>query len=451
MSGKKREIMEILCDDVEIPEVVTAKAEAAFQKIRMSGYVESGEAAADSRVISLPAAKNIRKTDGKNAGEADGRQTGISREASGKRHSGKRSLRRAWTVGIAAACAALTVSVGAWAAYRQWSRSLEQGMQADETMIDKLESDGNLSSVGQSVTDKGVTVTMSDCLVDRNCALLIFKVEGYTPEDNLQPGFSKTDVTAADGSKLLNGGGMSMIFYDGLSMNWNGEAVNDDGTPCTYNDDGSIVKHYVAKDGSLEYQIWMHSSASGELIGKSVHVEMQGLGVYSGREENVDIDVAGTWNFDFELPGSDNAVTCEYNEPLGDTQAVLKKAEITPLSVDLYLTFPRQEITEMTYDENGDEIEFTTYAEPSMFSGFKMKDGTYKSAFGGGGFTGYQDDSGDTYRIMQVYAQVVDTSQIESLLFLKPEAAEAQAEAYDANGEILESTDDDFFIIPLQQ
>lgn len=440
MSGKKREILEILCDDVEIPEVVMMKAEAAFQKIRMSGYVEAGETAADSREISLPV--------GKSAGEADGKKTGIFREASGRKGPGKKSLRHAWTVGIAAACAVMTVSVGAWAAYRQWSRSLEKGMQADETMIVKLESDGNLSSIGQSVTDKGVTVTVTDCLVDKNCALLIFKVEGYTPGDNLQPAFAKETVTAADGSNLINGtGSMSMIFYNGLSMDMNGMAVNEDGTPLTTDENGMLVQHYVGDDGSLEYQIALSSDVSGELIGKSVHVELQGLGVYPREEEEVDVAVDGTWSFDFDLPGSDNALTCEFDETLGDTQAVLSKAEITPLSATLYLTFPRQEITETFLDENGNETEEITYAEPPAFKGFQMKDGTLMPTGGGGGRYGYVDGSGeinDAYEILDVYGRVADVSQIESLLFLKTDPQTLIEGEYNL-------TEDDFYIIPLQQ
>ncbi|MCD7716374.1 MAG: DUF4179 domain-containing protein [Lachnospiraceae bacterium] len=428
------EVIEILREDIEIPEVVKQKANEAFSKIHQEKEATANEAFSKTR-------QEVKTTahSGSPEGETIYKKKGVRKHA--------------LTVGIAAACAVMICGVGAVAAYRQWSRSVEKGMQADEEQLANLEAEQMLSVSGTSVTDQGVTITSEEAIVDSHYAYLVFKVEGYILEEGAQPEFTNVDVSASDGEDLyLEGSGAtSCNFYNGLIVGENGRAVNADGSEIKEDEDGNWLLQYVQEDGSLEYCITLYSTTEGAFIGRDLHIEFQGLGSYiEDSEEEIQTGIDGTWNFDLALSGSPNTTTFDLDAVLGDSGATVIQAVLSPLSATIYYEFPYSEYTVEAEDANGMTRITTTFDEAPAFLGFRMKDGTDIRYLTGGGSNGYDNDWNDIdngemliYRVIQGYGRVIDVDEVESLLFLK-----SWPEESDEGEAVL--TDEDLYIVSLQ-
>lgn len=401
---KQKDRIEILRAEVEIPEVVQKKAEEAFARIReeqeMGEFVRKQEEGEFTRI----------KGEGK---ENMGWKKDVNRNANraeNRNRRGRSSGRRMWTA--AAAAAVLTVCfAGAAAAYMQWSRGLEDGLQTTAEQRQKLEENQMASFVGQSVTQGDVTVTMQQCIVDNYFAHLSFRVDGYTVEDGVQPGFD--EVTAEVESSGEFSGGWNASFYNGLIWGNDGSPIHaEDGTPFAGND----TINYTMADGSMEFQIDMQTNAKGSLINQPIHVELTDLGVFD-EKAGITVEKEGNWTFDWVLQGSDEMTSYELNAPLGDTGATVVSAELSPISIALKYDFPKQEETELAEDENGETFMHTDYAEPPHFAGVRLKDGTIYVYLENGGTEGYCDT--DTYQAIWALSRVIDVEQVESLLFIK--------------------------------
>lgn len=462
------DMIRILQEDIEIPQIVQKKADAAFRQIRV-------EAAAERKTgTDMPQKMQMNTIEGRKQWENRERRqmtgagektqtagnagmenrdtcwsekrgdTGMrkcERENTAQRKRSRKKQKnshRIWQIGAAAACLTAVLGVGG-AAYSSWSRNVEKGMQATPKQLEQLESEQHLKTDGQSVTDAGVTVTAKEILVDKNFAWLSFEVAGFTPEDGKQPDFAIASVTGKDGESPLEGGGSSGSgFYDGLIAGMDGRAQYDDGTPYETEADGSIAMHYVNEDGTMEYRISMMAEKDGSFIGKELHVEFQGLGVYEEKASDVAVKVDGDWEFDLTLPGSDQAKTFELNAELQGSGATVSKAVLTPLSATICYDFPYEEETEIGMNEDGEETVSHMFAEPPYFLGFRMKDGSDIRVMGGGS-SGYRGENKEVYQVVESYERVVDVEQVDSLLFKKSSPQGEQA-----------LTDEEMYIVPLR-
>lgn len=326
-------------------------------------------------------------------------------------------------------------------------------MQADENQLADLEAEQMLSVSGTSVTDQGVTITSEESIVDNHYAYLVFKVEGYTLEEGAQPEFTNVDVSAADGEDLyLDGSGATACnFYNGLIVGENGRAVNADGSEIKTDADGNFLLQYVQDDGSLEYCITLYSTEEGAFIGRELHIEFQGLGAYiENSEEEIRTDIGGTWSFDLTLAGSANTTTFDLDAELGDSDATVIQAILSPLSATIYYEFPYSKYTVETVEPDGTTRTTSLFDEAPAFLGFRMKDGTDIRYLTGGGSSGYENGGNDAengemiiYHVIQGYGRVIDVDEIESLLFLKSYPEESE------DGETT-LTDENLYIVPLQ-
>jgi hypothetical protein len=317
-----------------------------------------------------------------------------------------RTRRRCWPVAAAAILAVGAVSASA--AYLQWSRSLSDGLQATDTQKQLLEENQMAAFLDQSVTQNGVTVTAQQSIVDNQYAYLSFKVEGYTPEADLQPGFADVEVTVGDEEDASSSGysGYTSSFYDGLVAGADGIAVHTDGTPVSEDD----FYRYIQEDGSLEYEILLMNDQKGYFLNQPVHVEFRDLGTYPGKAEAVTAEVEGTWSFDWTLQGSDEMTTYKLNAPLEDHQTTVLEAEISPISFRITYDFPKQEA-----------------AEPPYFTGVQLKDGTIYTGINGAGYEGYSNENPNIYESTGAFTRIIDVDQIENLLFIRSYPEDGQA------------------------
>jgi len=331
--------------------------------------------------------------------------------------------------------AALAVGGTAYAAVR-WNRGLEEGMQISQEQQDQLATENFAQTVGQSVTDAGVTVSMDQCIVDNYFAYLSFNVTGYQLPEGAEPFIEETNVSV-DGNDGYTGGGK---FYDGIVSSPDGSLVYADGSQLETDENGTAVTHYVQADGSLQY-VWTVSAGmdKGALIGKPIHVELKNLGTVD-RTGNFTPDVEGTWAFDFTLPGSSSAKDVELDASLGDTGATVSKAEISPVSLYVEMNFPRQvEMTEYLDDGNGQTEVYTQWQDAPALTGVRLKDGTLIPYIVDGGGAGYMEETGDTYIQRRGLNRVIDVQQVDALLFYKTPVEDGK-----------QPTEDNFYVVPIQ-
>lgn len=393
--------IDILQEDIIIPEIVQNKADDAFARIHRD------------------AARNTESSS-------------ASKTASVSLHSRRKHKKKLIVTFAAAALAVCTVTAGA-AVYMKWSESLGKGLQVTEEQKASLESSGLADFPGLSATDAGITITSQQSIVDNYYAFLSFKVEGYSVPKGRQPGFDYVNITL-DGEDAYNVG---HSFYNGTIIGENGRALLADGSPIPLDEDGSLLLNYTQEDGSLEYRINIPSSEKekGFFFNKAIHVEFYNLGLYSEArgDESLEDLAEGSWSFDWTLQGDDSTCTVECSAPLGDTGAVVTGAEISPISIKVLYDFPRTEITETGYHESQEMIdgeltnisepfEYTYYADPPMFMGVKFKDGTLLRLFQGGGYQGYTDyenKESTLYESLYSIDRILDVDQVEALLFRK--------------------------------
>ena len=371
-----KDVLDTLKKDVEIPDVVNKKADEAFKKIYAE--CESGEKNTE----------NIQP----------------------KRYHTKR-------ITVLAAAVAALCAVTAAAAVVRWSHSLSDGLQVSEEQMKQLESNGMNTFVEQPCTVNGVTVTAVQSITDNYYTHIAFKVEGFELEEGEEPGFGNIKVTV-DGEQDF---GYSAGFWDGLVADNEGNPVTLDGEGLKTDENGNIITNYVMDDGSLEYQMILANDVkeAGYFIGKNIHVELENLGVYTGKLDHT-TKVEGNWVFDWTLGGADTTRVCEMDYALEDTGATVKRLEISPISVIAEYDFPRQIVVEECIEEDRTSGTFERYTEPPAVKGVKLKDGTViKYLYGGPGSGGYDGDTGNTYRSKEAADRIIDPDEVESVLFLK--------------------------------
>ena len=370
---KKNDTIYTLQQNIEIPDIVTEKANMAFEQIRKDAGSSS------DKIVKYQ--KSVKKS------------------------------RKKYVV--AALIATMTVgAVSAYAAYTNWSHGMKEELRISEEQQKNLEANGMAAFSDESVTDAGVTVTAQQSITDNYYTYLSFKVEGYSVEKGVQPDFETISVTA-DGQDVSWGG----RFYDGMISGDDGMVVNADGTAPETEADGSMIENYVMDDGSLEYHMILKSHEKGFFTGKQLHVELENLGTVAKAQYFPDIE--GNWILDMTLGGADTARYIETCEKLGDTETIVTGVELSPVSMRITYDFPKTEPRmEEFEDENGEIQTIALPAQPPFAFGIRLKDGTVmKYISAGSESTGYTSEEGQEYVVSFPLDRVIDPDQVEAVLF----------------------------------
>ena len=370
---KKNDTIYTLQQNIEIPDIVTEKANMAFEQIRKDAGSSS------DKIVTYQ--KSVKKS------------------------------RKKYVV--AALIATMTVgAVSAYAAYTNWSHGMKEELRISEEQQKNLEANGMAAFSDASVTDAGVTVTAQQSITDNYYTYLSFKVEGYSVEKGVQPDFETISVTA-DGQDVSWGG----RFYDGMISGDDGMVVNADGSEPETEADGSMIENYVMDDGSLEYHMILKSHEKGFFTGKQLHVELENLGTVAKAQYFPDIE--GNWILDMSLGGADTAKYIETNEKLGDTETIVTGVELSPVSMRVTYDFPKTEPRmEEFEDENGEIQTIAWPAQPPFAFGIRLKDGTVmKYISAGSESAGYTSEEGQEYVVSFPLDRVIDPDQVEAVLF----------------------------------
>ena len=370
---KKNDTIYTLQQNIEIPDIVTEKANMAFEQIRKDAGSSSDKIVTYQKPVKKSRKKYV----------------------------------------IAALVATMTVgAVSAYAAYTNWSHGMKEELRISEEQQKNLEANGMAAFSDASVTDAGVTVTAQQSITDNYYTYLSFKVEGYSVEKGVQPDFETISVTA-DGQDVSWGG----RFYDGMISGDDGMVVNADGSEPETEADGSMIENYVMDDGSLEYHMILKSHEKGFFTGKQLHVELENLGTVAKAQYFPDIE--GNWILDMSLGGADTAKYIETNEKLGDTETIVTGVELSPVSMRVTYDFPKTEPRmEEFEDENGEIQTIALPAQPPFAFGIRLKDGTVmKYISAGSESAGYTSEEGQEYVVSFPLDRVIDPDQVEAVLF----------------------------------
>ena len=370
---KKNDTIYTLQQNIEIPDIVTEKANMAFEQIRKDAGSSSDKIVTYQKPVKKSRKKYV----------------------------------------AAALIATMTVgAVSAYAAYTNWSHGMKEELRISEEQQKNLEANGMAAFSDASVTDAGVTVTAQQSITDNYYTYLSFKVEGYSVEKGVQPDFETISVTA-DGQDVSWGG----RFYDGMISGDDGMVVNADGSAPETEADGSMIENYVMDDGSLEYHMILKSHEKGFFTGKQLHIELENLGTVAKAQYFPDIE--GSWILDMTLGGADTAKYIETNEKLGDTETIVTGVELSPVSMRVTYDFPKTEPRmEEFEDENGEIQTIAWPAQPPFAFGIRLKDGTVmKYISAGSESTGYTSEEGQEYVVSFPLDRVIDPDQVEAVLF----------------------------------
>ncbi len=415
------EIMEALREDIEVPDIVQTKADEALEQIR--------KVCAEKQAAGGKGMKMNRK--------------------------GKKKL----VVCIAAAILVIGGTCIA-ATYQGISRSTEKEMKISEEQKKQIESqaaekeaaekeaaekkaaeietvepeeikqenDALVTFPNVSATDKGVTITLQDCIVDNYTVRMSLRIDGYQlPEAPEGAEFCSPELIfgldAGDGIMSRVPGVMSGGFYNGDYTDEFGKFVKDE-----------TVKNCQFTDGSMEYNIRIDYGTKGAYLNQPMRLEILGFGYSTEKAGDVYTDLEGNWVLEWTLEGTDEIYEADIEDgTVGDTGAVLTHVELSPVSLRALIDYPRQE-----YEE---EIEgggtHTTWEMPPQPCGVKLADGTsHYFVWLGGGSARYVET--DVCEIISGGSQILDVGQVEYILFMKD---------YPEDGKF---TDDDFYFVKIR-
>lgn len=397
---KEKEIMDKMQQDIVIPKIVQEKVNSAFQRIDEK----------DKKVTRM--------------------------------HSGNRKWKMIWIT-----VAAVTVALGTTICAAAYIR-LNSGLEAELFMTDEerqfLEEHEYMSHITNGddmpagVTAEGVTITPLQMISDNRFAWLSFKVEGYDLEEGMQPHIHSMDIVV-DGNEQALVNAYSEFYkgrdYDGSLFFYEGEAPEKE-------TNSSHIENYVDEEGNMEYIIEIDGSRYEKgLIGSSVHVTLQDLGTYYQGEFCMELEAV--WEFDIELKGMDEVRKVTLSEPLGDSGATVVYAELSPISFYIQYDFPLRKEQSDAIDGNGVAIASETFAKAPEFIGVHLKDGTYMMYIADCGVVGYRNESENVYVAARASVRVIDTSQVDALLFVK----DIPIRQHDGEYELIK---ENLYIVPIE-
>lgn len=364
-----------------------------------------------------------------------------------------RFIRRNTVIAIVAVSMGTVVAA---ATLNTWSRSMQHQLKGTTEQMQELEEKNIAAFPDVSVTDEGVTVTLEQSIVNGSWGYVALKISGYNLPKGAVPAFEAANLTVKDwdGSIGIGSSFDSGLLTDGYKV------IGEDGQEPQTEDDGSLVCHWQDEDGNLEYifDIYINDEtgkSQPSLSGKEVNIHLEGLGYYTDKEVCKTV-IPGNWQFSFVLPGADDSVIySDIDKPIGETGAILKEVEVSPISMAITYSFPRKIQTETGYheevmtEEDGTEkyesvpFSYEYYEEPPYATGIRMNDGTLIWGINEGpGSSGYTDGTGDTWVHRFGTGKILDPAQIVSLLFINTDTLPEDGE--------IDITEDNCFEISIQ-
>ena len=398
----KKNGLELLQQEVEIPAVVQRRAQDAF------GQIHRETKLADQRIVRMD------------------REAGRKEQTMKKR--GRRT-ERALVVAVVAAVMALGTMTVAVAAFRgELAESLrsmfkvsgkmeEDLLSRDDGLLQIIETPDNKETTAcyeteeaepaetveetieetteevdifsqegdiTSVTCNGITVSLVQAMVDRYHVNLVLRIEGLGDANNESVGFEEWGFFFGDKRAGSLGGGIGYVGDDYVEYTWS----------------------IRPKDRNNEGPGWF--------LGKQLEMNFKDIDMLIGKEEGTTMVQEGEWNLRWTIQGTVETNTFVLNHEL-EPEIVITEVDLTPISAVVYYEFPKQVVQEQT--ANGGVANLIK--DPPYIQGAILKDGTVLEYIAGGmGNDRYATGSTSKYISTRALGVMLDPSEVESLIFL---------------------------------
>lgn len=363
--------MDFLKQDFEIPEVVEQKMKQAFDTIKMEKRIVSDYEKCRKKKKTMTFFKNKAAV-------------------------------------IAGVCILAIGSMSAYAMYdyfgsRGMNKMLRSTAEQQNELIEKeaaIVFSEKEDYEKMAVTSGKITVVPKVLVSSEKVVYLSMLVEGGELSEGKEPCFEMIDASVKNG--IVNCAG---TFCDGIFMEDDGKNVYEDGNELKTDENGTVISYYTDKEGNMEYVMSIGVTEPEEnLLGETLSVTLKDFGMFD-RTGYTELE-EGEWKFSFELSETSLAEEITMNTEVNETDFILDKLEISPVSVVL------------NYSLKNETKQSPKIEDFPQFYGVKLKNGIKISTLGSGGLSGYLDDASDQAYQICGFTKVIDVKQIQSIILM---------------------------------
>ena len=309
-------------------------------------------------------------------------------------------------IAAAVICTGMGVTVAAKEFFK-WNDHLLKRLEPSEEQQETMQESNYIQNIDQSVTQNGVTVTLTDSIQDQGFLYAFFEVK---TEDSI----SMTDHTSFEEMTHFKIDGKEVYAVDDNRFGSFNTGVGQDVLLKT-DQNSAHLKYFnacISYDGDYD------------LSNKTVEITLKNLTEEGDYDTTVITD--GTWDFKWTLGAVKPPTTLEVNRKcdFGGYEITVKKMEVTPLLWSLYLDYDE---AMKVYEDEKNKFEYTgtdygmdLYARTSIDQ-VRYKDGTVLTldrtmgGIAGGGEK--QDKENGVMIIRNSFPQLVDVDNLQAVHF----------------------------------
>ena len=309
-------------------------------------------------------------------------------------------------IAAAVICTGMAVTVAAKEFFK-WNDYLVKRLDPSEEQQETLQESTYIQNIDQSVTQNGVTVTLTDSIQDQGFLYAFFEVK---TEDSI----SMTDHTSFEEMTHFKIDGKEVYAVDDNRFGSFNTGVGQDVLLKT-DQNSTHLKYFnacISYDGDYD------------LSNKTVEITLKNLTEEGDYDTTVITD--GTWDFKWTLGAVKPPTTLEVNRKcdFGGYEITVKKMEVTPLLWSLYLDYDEAmkvyEDEKNKFEYAGTDYGMDLYARANIDQ-VRYKDGTVLTldltmgGIAGGGEK--QDKENGVMIIRNSFPQLVDVDNLQAVHF----------------------------------
>ena len=303
-------------------------------------------------------------------------------------------------------CAGMGVTVAAKEFFK-WNDHLLKRLEPSEKQQETMQESTYIQNIDQSVTQNGVTVTLTDSVQDQGFLYAFLEVK---TDDSI----SMTDNTSFEEMTHFKIDGKEVYADDDNRFGSLSTGVSQDNL-LNYAQDSAHSKYFTA---GISYD------SDYDLSNKTVEITLKNLTEEGECDKTVIAD--GTWDFTWTLGTVKPPTTLEVNRKcdFGGYEITVKKMEVTPLLWSLYLDYDN---AMKVYEDEKNKFEYagTDYGmdlyDRANIDQVRYKDGTILTldltmgGIAGGGEK--QDKENGVLIIRNSFPQLVDVDNLQAVHF----------------------------------
>ena len=303
-------------------------------------------------------------------------------------------------------CAGMGVTVAAKEFFK-WNDHLLKRLEPSEKQQETMQESTYIQNIDQSVTQNGVTVTLTDSVQDQGFLYAFLEVK---TDDSI----FMTDNTSFEEMTHFKIDGKEVYADDDNRFGSLSTGVSQDNL-LNYDQDSAHSKYFTA---------WISYDSDYDLSNKTVEITLKNLTEEGDYDKSVITD--GTWDFTWTLGTVKPPTSLEVNRKcdFGGYEITVKKMEVTPLLWSLYLDYDE---AMKVYEDEKNKFEYagTDYGmdlyDRANIDQVRYKDGTVLTldltigGIAGGGEK--QDKENGVLIIRNSFPQLVDVDNLQAVHF----------------------------------